>query len=84
MTLVSLSPSIPDRLIGHELAQWSQAQTEEPVLLVELGSVSSGVSLQEFGTVAPRLNGEFCFAERLLDGEGGFKRLQVRMSGGPE
>ena len=83
MTLVSLSPSIPDRLIGHGLAQWSQAQTEEPVLLVELGSVSSGVSLQEFGTVAPRLNGEFCFAERLLDGEGGFKRLQVRMSGGP-
>jgi NTE family protein len=38
---------------------------------------SSTVSLRDFAVIQPALNGEFCFAEHLRDGEGEFKRLSV-------
>ncbi len=71
VTLASLSRTIPERLIGNTLARCAHSD-------------DSGVSLRDFAAVQPALNGEFCFADYLRAGEGGFQRLNLRMTGEPE
>src|SRR5881392_3860476 len=77
VTLVSLSRMVPDPLIGNVLAQFTRSETEESVLLVRIGAGESDVSLRDFAAIQPTLNGEFCFAAHLRNGEGGFKRLDL-------
>jgi len=81
VTLATLSRSLPDRLIACALARNLHAETRESVLLVQMDTTEAAVSLRDFATIQPGLNGEFCFAEFLQDAEGGFKRLGLRMTG---
>ena len=81
VTLASLSPTIPDQLIGNALAQFAHSETDDSVLLVEMDNASPAVSLSDFAAIQATLNGEFCFTEHLRNGEGGFKRLNLRMTG---
>src|SRR2546425_3295072 len=81
VTLATLSNSLPDRLIACELARNLHAETRESVLLVQFDAPEAMVSVRDFATVQPSLNGEFCFAEFLQDIGGGFKRLGLRMTG---
>jgi len=74
---------VPDPLIGNVLAQFTRSETEESVLLVRIGAGESDVSLRDFAAIQPTLNGEFCFAAHLRNGEGGFKRLDLGMTGEP-
>ena len=83
VTLASLSLTIPDQLIGNALAQSARSQTDESVLLVRIGTVDSRISLRDFAAVQAGLNGEFCFAEHLRHSEGGFERLDLRVTGDP-
>src|SRR2546423_438757 len=83
ITLASLSMAIPDQWIGNALAQFTHSETDASVLLVQMDNASPTVSLREFGAIQATLNGEFCFAEHLRSGEGGFKRLNLRMTGEP-
>ena len=83
VTLASLSRMVPDPLIGNVLAQFTRSETEESVLLVRIGAGESDVSLRDFAAIQPTLNGEFCFAAHLRNGEGGFKRLDLGMTGEP-
>jgi NTE family protein len=77
--LASLSSLLPDRLIANTLARNLNAETGDSVLLVHVDSPDSTVSLQDFAAVQSALNGEFCFADVLQNGESGFKRLGLRM-----
>ncbi|PYJ56479.1 MAG: hypothetical protein DME24_22215 [Verrucomicrobia bacterium] len=83
VALASLSPAIPDRLIGNALAQSLHSEMGDSVLLVEVDNAGPAVSLRDFAALQPTLNGEFCFSEHLRHGEGGFKRLGVRMTREP-
>ena len=84
VTLASLSRTIPDRLIGNTLARFARSEMDGSVLLVRIGAGESGVSFPDFAAVQPALNGEFCFANNLRDAEGGFQRLDLRMTGEPQ
>jgi NTE family protein len=81
VTLATLSRSLPDRLIACALARSLHAETGESVLLVQMDTTEASVSVRDFATIQPGLNGEFCFAEFLQDTEGGFKRLGLHMTG---
>ncbi len=80
VTLASLSQTIPDQLIGNSLARFAHSETNQSVLLVRIGAGKSVVSLRDFAAVQPTLNGDFCFAEQLRNGEGGFQTLDTRTS----
>src|SRR5438552_3748841 len=80
VTLATLSRSLPDRLIAGVLARTLHGETGESVLLVQIDAPEAAVSVRDFATLEPGLNGEFCFAEFLQDIEGGFKRLSLRMT----
>ena len=80
VTLATLSRALPDRLIAGTLARTLHAETRESVLLVQIDTPEAAVSVRDFTTLEPGLNGEFCFAEFLQDVEGGFKRLSLRMT----
>jgi NTE family protein len=80
VTLATLSRSLPDRLIAGTLARTLHAETRESVLLVQIDTPEAAVSVRDFATIQPGLNGEFCFAEFLQDVEGGFKRLSLRLT----
>src|ERR1041385_4490148 len=84
VTLAPLSRTIPDRLIGHGLARYTHSETNGSVVLVQIGVGESGVSLSDFAAVEPTLNGEFCFANQLRKGEGGFRCLNLRLTGDPQ
>src|SRR5437867_7518799 len=84
VALASLSRTIPDRLIGDTLARFAHSETDGSVLLVRLGAGDSGVSLRDFAAVRPAVNGEFCFADYLREGEGGFQLLNLRITGEAE
>jgi len=75
VALASLSPAISCRLIGNALAQHLHSETADSVLVVEVDAVGPGIFLGDFAAVQPALNGEFCFANLVRNGEGGFKRL---------
>jgi NTE family protein len=80
ITLASLFPEIPYHLIGNALAGLLHSETKESVLLVEIETAGPMVSLRDFGAIQPTLNGEFCFADHLRSGGGGFQRLQLRVA----
>src|SRR6185312_4654670 len=75
VSLASLSPAIPGRLLVNSLARAVVSETGAAVLVVDLepDTNKAAVSLRDFALLQPALNGEFCFAERLLEGDGGFK-----------
>src|SRR5437762_10307312 len=68
VALASLSPAIPDRLIGNSLAQFLHSETGDSVLLVEVDNTGPAVSLRDFAALQPTLNGDFCFPEQLQIG----------------
>src|SRR6266540_2820312 len=84
ITLAPLSRTIPDQLIGHSLARYTQLETNGCVVLVQIGASESGVSLRDFAAIGLTLNGEFCFADQLRDEEGGFRCLHLRLTGEPQ
>jgi NTE family protein len=79
VTLASLSRLLPDRLIANTLARSLHAETGESVLVVHVDGPEPAVSLQDFAAVQSALNGEFCFADVVQNGELGFKRLGLRI-----
>ena len=81
ITLTSLLPTIPDQFIGNALAEHLHSETRDSVLLVEIEAAGPLVSLRDFAAIQPTLNGEFCFAGHLRKGEGGFQRLNLRVTG---
>jgi len=80
ITLASFLPAISGRLIADALAERLRRETNDSVLLVEFETAGPGVSLRDFSSVHPTLNGEFCFPDRLRRGEGGFQRLELRVA----
>ncbi len=80
VTLATLSRWLPDRHIASVLAGILHAETRESVLLVQIDTAEAVVGVRDFAALQARLNGEFCFAEFLQETEGGFKRLNLRMS----
>lgn len=80
ISLASLSPMIPDHLIGDALAQFTQAEARQSLLLVRIEGGAAPVSLRDFAAVQPGLNGEFCFAGQLQNGPGGFSRIDLRVT----
>jgi NTE family protein len=65
VTLASLSTRVPDEFIARTLARRLTEETDARVLLVHLERVSRNLTLGDWTRVAPRVNGEFCFAEHL-------------------
>lgn len=82
VSLASFSPAIPGRLLVNSLARAVVSETGAAVLVVDLepDTNKAAVSLRDFALLEPALNGEFCFAERLLEGDGGFKCLSLGAS----
>jgi NTE family protein len=65
VTLASLSARIPDEFISRNLARRLTEETDAKVLLVHLERMERTLSLRDWAKLAPRINGEFCFAKHL-------------------
>jgi NTE family protein len=81
ITLATLSPSLPDRLIATALARNLHVETRESVLLVQVDHCGATICPRDFAGIQPSLNGEFGFPEFLQDDGGGFKSLGLRLAG---
>ena len=65
VTLASLSNRIPDEFIARTLARRLTEETDARVLLLHLERVDRKLTLGDWSRIAPRVNGEFCFAPHL-------------------
>lgn len=76
VTLGSLSPMIPDDLIGSILAEFAQSETRDSVVLVRIEGRGAPVSLPDFRMI--RAGSGADLEAHLKEGPGGTKRLDVR------
>jgi NTE family protein len=65
ITLASLSTRIPDEFIARTLARRLTEETDGRILLLHLERVDRKLTLGDWARIAPRVNGEFCFAPHL-------------------
>ena len=65
VTLATLSSHIPDEFIARTLARRLTQETDGRILLVHLERVERSLTLRDWAKAAPRVNGEFCFAQKL-------------------
>src|SRR5688572_33283244 len=79
VTLASLSNRIPDEFIARTLARRLTEETDARVLLVHLERVARNLTLQDWARVAPRVNGQFCFAQHLEFLAPRAERLHIRV-----
>ena len=79
VSLVSLSRRIPDEFIAQVLAEALCRESNRSVLLVQCVQTEGSLSLRDWRTLYPGLNGEFGLAAQVRTGRGRapFLRLEV-------
>jgi len=82
VTVASLSKRIPDEFIVRTLARRLTEETDARVLLLHLERVDRSLTLRDWARVAPRVNGEFCFAPHLEFLAPRAERLHMRIDEG--
>ena len=79
VTVAALSDRVPDRFVAETFSHTLRAETGCTVLLVHLEPVGTRVSLQDWATVQPLINGEFALGRHLETTEGGVAILRLQL-----
>jgi len=84
ISVVSLSKRIPDQYIAQVLAEGLCQVSNRSVLLVQLVVSEGNLSLKDWRTVYPGLNGEFGLARQVKIGPGRAPSVRIQISDATE
>src|SRR3954467_12047560 len=84
VSLVSLSRRLPDEFIAQTLAEALCRESNRSVLLVQFVQADGSLSLRDWRTLYPSLNGEFGLAAQIKTGRGRAPFLRLEVSDGAD
>lgn len=81
VSLVNLAPEANDAVIAHRLGEALHNISGSDVLLVSLEPAPGKVALKDWAAVESKLNGHFCYSDKLERNGGGYFELRMSVEG---